>query len=261
MTPSVRTKSVVFYLVAALSLILIVVQGMSDILPSIVQWPIERSGESAMLALLICAYIQFVRPRLASGAQGWRTATAIGFGCLVVALILRDGRMPSALGTLNEPWVAMFPLVLYFQIRRPLRWPLAYSFVVLAGTIALFNHGLVSDQAESIVAIMLAPIAFDVADPTILERRSADRPIARGIWCIVLAVSWTLLTVFVRDPREGLSGFVDRGFDYALRSDETILGLLIVHVYFSYVLGRAWREGARNDRADHSDSPTSLRSS
>lgn len=55
-------------------------------------------------------------------------------------------------------------------------------------------------------------------------------------------MSWLLLTLFVGDPRAGLTDPLERALDYALRTDESLVGLLLAHAYFSYWLGPAWRD-------------------
>jgi hypothetical protein len=233
MSVPVTTRQVWFYGLAAAGLIIQVTVDLGNLLPDAVATPLEQSGESLMFTLLLCAHIQFVRPHLPPTQRGWILSAAVACGYLTVAVALHEGGFPPSLETLHEPWAAMFPLTLYFQLSRPVRWPGAYSFAVLVFIVVFFDVGHVLDQSESLGALVLAPIAFDIADPRILNRSARDRPIVRACWLATLAVLWLVLTVFVGEPKWNLTDPWEQLVDYTYRSSEIMPALLLVHLFFS----------------------------
>jgi hypothetical protein len=215
-------------------LILQVTVDLSVLLPDAAATQLEASGEIWMFVLLLCAHIQFVRPHVPPTSRGWGLSAAVACGYLVVAVAIhQSGLLPPSLETLHEPWAAMFPLTLYFQLPRPVRWPGAYSLAVIGLIVVFHDVGIVLDQSESLGALVLAPIAFDVADPRILDPRARDRPIVRVCWYCTLVVLWLVLTIFVGEPKWDLTDPWEQVVDYTYRTSEIMPALLLVHLFFS----------------------------
>ena len=169
---------------------------------------------------------------------------AIVYLTVAVALHNNGGVLPSDLDTLNEPWAAMFPLTLYFQLLRPLRLPGVYSVATLIGIVIFYDVGLVLDQSEALGALVLAPIAFDIADPRILDRRARDRPVVRVCWLLTLATLWLVLTFSVAEPKSNLTDPWEQVIDYTYRASEIMPALLLVHLFFSeWISGKFVRAG------------------
>ncbi|UYM06543.1 hypothetical protein [Solicola gregarius] len=237
-----RSKTVVFYVAVFALFALIVGKQLSTILPAGVASQIGHNSESLCFALLVCAMIQFLRPARLSAAQRWGVSAAIAVGCIAVGWLLVLSDLPSNVATLNEPIIAAGVLALYLQLERPLRWPSAYAAAVLAFIVVLFDTELVLNQAESLVLILLAPIGLDVMDRMVLAGRAYDVPIRRHLWCAALVVFALAMMALAPWAREDLSGALRLGIDYAHRAAEAYWGWLLVHLYFSYWLGRRYSE-------------------
>ena len=136
-------------------------------------------------------------------------------------------------------------VAIYVQPKRPLKCTPWLSVVVLALIVVFFNTAVVLDQAENLFMIMLAPVAFDLFDRTILDPSAPDRPGRRLAWCVSLVLAWFVFWRLAAVVRPDLSGPIDYGIDYAYRAAEAYIGILLVHVYFSYVLGPLWRDRNR----------------
>ncbi len=126
---------------------------------------------------------------------------------------------------------------------RPIRYPWLIAAGVLAFVVVFFDTAFVLDQAESLVMILLAPVALDVMDRFILEGPEHDHPMRRWLWCGFLLVLVAGFAVAARLVRVDLAGFVDYAVDYGQRASEAYTGWLLVHLYFGLWLGR--------QRADH----------
>lgn len=239
---SYRSKTVVFYVAVFALLALIVGKQLSTVLPGSVASQIGHNSESLCFALLVCAMIQFLRPASLSTSRRWSVSAAIAIGCIGIGWLLVLSDLPSSVATLNEPIIAGGVLALFLQLRRPLRWPWAYAAAVLVFIVALFDTALVLDQAESLVLILLAPVGLDVMDRMVLEGRRYDVAIRRHVWCaglIVFALTMMALAPWARDD---LAGGLRLGIDYAHRAAEAYWGWLLVHLYFSYWLGRRYAD-------------------
>jgi hypothetical protein len=96
------------------------------------------------------------------------------------------------------------------------------------------------------VMLLLGPLAFDLFDRRILDRSAPDRPGLRLGWVLSLAAAWFVLWRLAKLVRPDLSGPIDYGIDYGYRAAEAYWGILLVHVYFSYWLGRSWLDRRPN---------------
>lgn len=244
MSVRITTRQIWFYGLAAAALIAQVTVDLGDVLPDAVATPLEQSGEVWMFVLLLCAHVQFVRPHLPPTQHGWILSAAVACGYLTVAVgIHQGGFLPPSLETLHEPWAVMFPLTFYFQLTRPLRWPALYVVATLIGIVVFYDVGVVLDQSEALGALVLAPIAFDIADPRVLDSRARDRLIVRACWCSALVVLWLGLTIFVGEPKWNLTHLWERLIDYTYRTNEVMPALVLVHLFFS-----DWISGSSRQR-------------
>jgi hypothetical protein len=243
MSAPITTRQIWFYGLAAAALIIQVIVDLNSVLPDAIATPLEESGETWMFVLLLCAHVQFVRPRLPPTQHGWILSAMVagGYAAVAVALHKSGGLLPPSLVTLHEPWFAMVPLTLYFQLPRPVRWPGVYSAVTLVGIAVFYDVGFVFDQSESLGLLVLAPIAFDIADPRILDPRARDRPIVLAFWCLSLAVLWLVLMTFVGEIRWDLTDPWEQFTDYTYRTNECIPAVLLVHLFFSNWMSRDTR--------------------
>ncbi|WP_370618058.1 hypothetical protein [Mumia sp. Pv 4-285] len=248
------TRSALSYSLVGLALLILVTKVHAMALPSGIASQIGHNSEALAFALLVCAEIQFFRPWALGRRLAWLW-TVLGAGILFAAAygLLQTG-WTSSVVTLNEPIVGAGFVLLYIMIPRPFRFAPLVSLAILAFIVIFFDTAFVLDQAESLVPFLIAPLALDVFDRTILEPDQPDRPVLRVVWIGVLAVVGLAFMASAPWAREDLEGWFRYGIDYGQRASEAYWGWILVHAYFAYVLGRLWHPAsgrtASTTRAD-----------
>lgn len=245
-----RTRAAIFYVAVSALLLLIMTKHLADLLPARLASQIGHNSESLLYALLVCATIQVVRSHRPPTSRSWLVATVFAAACLALAAGLNASDLPSSVVTLNEPLVAAGLTALYVNLPRPVRWPWAWSGVVLVLVVVFFDTQVVLDQAESLVPLMIAPIALDVVDRALLEPDQPDRPGRRLAWCGCLVGVALFAMVVASAVRPDLSGAFDYGVDYAQRAAEAYWGWLLIHVYLGF-----WLPWVRRGQAVVSPAP------
>lgn len=228
-----RARRGLFYAVVAGSLALLVTKTHALFLPAGLASQIGHNSEALLFALLVAAQIQYVRPRLLASSRKWLVATTISLAHFLIAYALLQTGWTSSVVTLNEPIVAAGLMMPYLLIPRPFRQAPAVTLAVLTFVVVFFDTTFVLDQAESLVPFMLAPLALDVFDRTILEPDQQDRPLRRGIWMVALVAAGIGFMIAAAWARQDLHGPVRLGIDYGQRAAEAYWGWLLVHGYFS----------------------------
>ncbi len=233
-------KVALFYGALSVLLVLSVTGTLSSFLPSGVASQVGHNSEAYLLALLLGILLQWVRPRAFASRQPWLPLGAIAVLSIGLGVLLdqQKGSIGSSYATLNEALVAFGVICLYLLLRRPLAVAPFLAVGMLTAIVLLNRTDFVTLQAESLVAIMLAPVSLDVADPTLVDRDAADRPTARLVWCVVLICVPVLFAVLSRLHLSGLAAEIAR---YGSRPTEAFLAFLFIHLYFSYLLGAQWR--------------------
>jgi hypothetical protein len=228
---------VAFYVVMAISLVVVVTKLPTHVLPGGLAHEIDDESEAFPIVLVFCAYVQFVRrPQLAAGRSLWPWAVAIAVLSWVIAWLMLHVSMSQSLVTLNESFVAIGVMVLYACLPRPIPWSPVITVVAIVLLVVLHSNSFVITQAESLVPIALLPISFDWADRTILDARAEDTPVRRAVWCVLL-----LLVPLVSRAHVDLGSAHDV-LHYPRRATEGFVALFVIHVYFSYILGARWRD-------------------
>lgn len=220
----------VYYGCLSLALAMILTKTLGDVLPGALAGQVSRNSEGLVVLLSLSVWIEFVRRRSRSAAQGWRIALVAAAAWLGIGLLLRYAPVPSQLATLNEAALALVILVPYLQVRRPLPWwgwlvPLAGVAIPLIGG----GNSVTTDLAEAFGALVLIPLCVDAIDRGILDGSAV--PIFRVlVWMAFLVAAVVALHALIdRTP----SGFVDEVFRYISRVTEMFLAGLLLHGYFS----------------------------
>lgn len=216
-------------------------------LPAHLATEIGHNREALGLALLLVPIIQWFRP----WAARWRhpmvpavvLAVALyGFG----AWMEHKSGWRSDYTTFSESFYGAAFITVFIQPRRPVRWGPWVTPAVLALIIVFFHTGWDLDQSEDLVMILIAPLAFDLFDRRILDRSAPDRPELRFSWMVALVATWFVLWRLAKVVRPDLHGAFDYTVDYGYRAAEAYWGIWLVHVYFSYWLGRSWLDRVPN---------------
>jgi hypothetical protein len=193
------------------------------------------------------AVIQWFRPWAAR--QRHPMVLAVLLGALLYAFswwMLHKSGWTSDYYTYSESVFGAAFLTIYVQPRRPMRRGLLVTPLVLILIVILFHTGWVLDQSEDLLMIMLGPLAFDLFDRRILDRSAPDDRRLRLGWVVALMMAWFVLWRLAKVVRPDLHGPVDYTIDYGYRAAEAYWGIWLIHVYFSYWLGRSWLDRKPN---------------
>ncbi|MGZ5400232.1 MAG: hypothetical protein ACXWDM_09475 [Nocardioides sp.] len=246
-----RWKVWAFYLAIALGMA-VIIQGdlLAALLPTKLAAQVGNSGEGLLFAALVAATIQFIRHWAATKPNQYLAATPWALFCVALGIYLLYSGLPGSYATFSEPLVAAGLLTYFVLVPRPFHKALWLSVIMLVVIVAGFQFELVFKQSESLVALMLAPLAFDVFDRKILDPEAEERPHLLLAWCVLLAGLWLPAWRAANAVRPELTNPLEHAIDYAHRASEAYWGLLFVTLYFSYWLGKDWsaRVDARHRR-------------
>ncbi len=230
---------VIFYGGCLLVLLAMMTKAPTHVMSASLAHEIDDESEAFPIAILFCAYVEFLwKPTPVEDRLRWPIAVGLAAVSWFVAWVLLTVSMPSSVATLNESFVAVGAMILYACLPRPLPWAPALTLVVLALMLVFDASHFVVAQAESLVPIALMPIAFDWADRTILDPTARDNPMRRALWCVFLVVVPVVARFHVN------IGSTHDVLHYPRRATEGFVGLLLIHLYFSYWQGSRWRDRA-----------------
>lgn len=227
-----RILSAVYYGGLVLLLVLIVTGSLADLVP-VIGGHVSRNSEGLLIALLISAWIEFVRPAIALSSREWMLTAAAAAGCLACALLLLVDGVPTSLRTLNEAFFALVVLLPYVQLTRPLPRP-AWVVPVVAVVVPVLgaDSGVAVTLAETFAFLLLIPLALDVGDRSILEpERARNLPLVAGWLLLVIAVPVVLHLVRPDNPENLLEELAR----YLSRTTEAYVAVVCLHVYFSFL--------------------------
>ncbi len=237
MTPGRRKAvAVLYYGGLCLLLALIVTKSLPHLLPATVARHIGYDSEGYVLALLLPPWIEYVRPRLTGKPFGWAVTPAAAAASLSVGLLLYNSHsIIGGVKTLNETFFALALLIPYVQLTRRLSGfaAVACAVGVLAGIVAAEYTPLATittNLAEGTVMLLLAPLAFDLADRVILQPDRPGPQRLRRAWWVLLAVAPLAFIVLVHVH---LGVPLHAAVRYATRAQEAFVGMLLLELYFA----------------------------
>ena len=221
----------------ALVLALTLLQLLDEVLGKRLATHIGHNSEAYLAALVLSAWIQYVRPRLAGKRAEWPTALLVGVIMLVIGIALVQTHLPSRFRTLNEAFIALGILIPYVQARRPLSRVISYGLpgVVLLLVLVIGDRGLVRDQAESAVMLILIPIGLDLIDRGILQSDAVTSVRARWSWYAALVLIPIVFVALRKGAHVG--GWAGNRMLYSQRGLEGYIAAFFIEVYFAVFLG------------------------
>ena len=211
-------------------------------LPGGVADRIGHNSEGLLLALILSLWIEHARPKVSGSRLEWPLTLVVAIACAAAAVVLLWTDPPSRFRTLNEPLFAAAVLVPYIQVRRPLPPNVALfaSLTVLAVIVFGERTQVVTDLAEALGVLVLAPVAFDIVDRGILDPEAPTSARLRYAWYAFLVV--TPIAFSVLEYAVDLSGVAGEVTRYGVRIAEAFLCMLLVELYFAVGLGRTGEE-------------------
>jgi hypothetical protein len=241
MRTRVIALSAIFYVAVAALLLGVLFELWTDVLPNALSVRIGHNTEGYILALVVAAWIQFVRPRITGSRVEWiiTAIAALAFVALTIYLLAGHG-VASRFKTLNEGTLAAALLIPYVQLRRPLPRLVAAvaALVIVAVTIVTNKSAETTDLAETYGMIILGIIAFDVIDRGILDPGAKTSPVWRWSWYAVLVIAPVIFSLAEYHWGAGTTGVIGTSVRFLVRITEAFIFALFVEVFFAVGLGR-----------------------
>lgn len=240
--------TVLFYTALIVLVTAMMLRLLPLVLPDLIAGRISRNSEGIVLLLILAAWIQFVRPRLAHSARRWPITAAAAGACLFVGGVLFLTDPVNEIKTLNETFLAAAVLIPYLELPRPLpRWlPLAITLGLLAVVVVGHSTGFVVLVAEALGALILVPFGLDVVDRAILDSAARTVRWQRAAWYAFLLAG--PLIFWVTNNGATLDGTAGVVLGYAGRTTEAFFCLLVLELYFVVGLGRTGATGSSREQ-------------
>ena len=250
-----RGLTVAFYVLLVAVLAGVLFQVWSRVLPGPIAVRVGHNSEGYLLALILAAWIQFVRPRLRASSAAWAVTLAASACCVAMAVLLLLTDYPSRFKTLNETFLAAALVIPYLQLRRPLPRYLAagLSAAVLVGVVALNRTAAVTDLAETLGVLILVPIGFDLVDRAILDPAAVTSTRLRYGWYAFLVAAPLAFSLLEYTLDIGSDGVLGEAVRYAVRITEAFVCMLLVELWFTLGLGRTGPRAGRPAAAERSN--------
>jgi len=230
---------IAFYGGLVLLLSLIMTHLLGAVLPSALATKVGYDSEGFFIALFLTAWIQFGLPALASSRRRWGWTVGLGVLFLIIGVVMLAVPMPGSVKTLNEGAFAVALLIPYTSVRRPLPswapWVSAVVVVFVAVVVTLQPASLVVNLAETLVALALAPVGFDLADRQILHPSRPSPRAWRAVWYLTIVFVPTLVVLLGTADRAG-PGVVAHVLHYLGRGREGFVGIVLTMGFLSTVV-------------------------
>ncbi len=203
---------------------------------------VGHNSEVLGLVLLICLTLQYARP-WARSAHTVIRASVVFLGLMGGYFVLHYAVTAPTITTLDECFSGAAYVWLYAMLPKRVRSvPLAVAVILLV-IVVFYNTTFVLEQAESLIPLLIAPLALDLADRTILDPELPDRPGVRVVWIVVLASVGLAFMVAAPWARQDLDSWLKLVIDYGQRASEAYWAWILIHVYFGWVVPARLRVG------------------
>lgn len=231
----IRSTSIVFYALICAGLLGLVFKLQYLVVSEALGVRIGHNSEVLGLVLLICLLVQYVRPWALKTATTLRVVAV--FVVLAACYLVLNLAVPiTTVSTLDECFSGAAYVWIYMMIPKRYRSvPIALVLVLLV-IVVFFNTEFITAQAESLIPLLIAPIALDLIDKTILEPELPDRRVLRIVWMIVLAGVGLMFMALAPWARQHLDDVLTYAIDYGQRSSEAYWSWILIHLYFGFLL-------------------------
>ncbi len=230
--------TVVFYAGLTALLLSVITKALPHVLPHPVATRIAHNSEGYAGALILAAWIQYVRPRLRGTARQWPVTLAVAAALFAIGLFLALTSLPGTVKTLNEAFFATAVVIPYVQLNRPLPRRLAagLSLAVLIVIVVGHRTKVITKVAETFAIVLLVPVGLDLVDRGILDARARTSTAARWGWYALLALAPIVFSVLQYRIHD--HGALEVATRFAVRTTEAFVLMLLVELYFTVGLDR-----------------------
>lgn len=229
-----RTSTIVrsfFYAGLVLLLGLALTQSLSEVIPGKLGLFFSRNSEAYVALLILCPWIDWVRPRLLGRSVEWPVAISAGAGMLLAGLALREAPWGPQIVTLNEALIGCSLLIPYLQQRRP---AVLWSILLAGGAIMIpvvsaGSDAFITDMAEAFGMIVAAVLLVAVFDSGLLRGLPVNR--VRNLWLAAVAFAAMFLVHGVTPAEPTV--VVDHVMVFVQRANEGLLVLIVMLLYYA----------------------------
>jgi hypothetical protein len=226
-----------FYAAMAAMTVVLAARWQYHVLPASLATRVGHDSEIFNIAPVVVAAVE-TRRRIGAFPDPRAVTVSAGVAALLLAtgLFIFYGPVELTVTSVNEAAFAGAVLWLYVFLPRPLRLAWLASVALLVVIVVGYHTALVTRQAEAMVALVLAPVSFDVVDRRLLEARAPHRPRLEVAWLAFLVLLPVVLMVV---KRQDLQGVWEEIVKYPSRGTEGFWGMALVHAF--YLVGRPAR--------------------
>lgn len=248
-----------FYTGLVMLLGLALTQSLSEVIPGKLGLFLSRNSEAYMALLVLCPWIDWVRPRLLGRSIEWPVAVSAGAGLLLAGLALREAPWGPQIVTLNEALIGCSLIIPYLQQRRP---AVLWSILLAGGAIMVpvvwaGSDAFVTDMAEAFGMITAVVLVVAVLDAGLLRGLPVNR--VRSLWSAAAALV-AMLLVHRLTPTEP-TGVFEHVLFFVQRANEGLLVLIVMLPYYASRPALSRPRGTRSTSVTSVDSPHEVRTS
>lgn len=257
----VAVFSVLYYLVVLLLLLGVLFELWGKVVSKHVAGQVGHNSEGYVAALVIPAWIQFVRPKLTGKSAEWIVTIIVGLAFIGLTIWMLESTWPSRFRTLNEGTLAIGLVVPYVQLRRPLprRVAACTAAILIIGIIATFGTTFTTNMAETWGIVLFAVVGFDLIDRGILEPAATTSAVARWTWYAFLIIAPIVFSLWENKWGAGSTGPIGTPVRWIVRINESFVYAIFTEFFLAVLLG--WtgiRTSARPASVEASDPSTAL---
>lgn len=221
----------VLYIGLIVLLGLILTTTLNDLLPNKLGLFLGYNSEAYVALLILCAWIDWARPRLQGTSVGLRVSIATGALLLGAGFLLQHAPWPSQFVTLNEALFGCAVAIPYLQQRRPslLSTLTLIGLSVAIPAVAGGQSAFVTDMAEAFGVIVAVALVAGLIDAQLLLRG----PVLRGrslSAAFVVFVLMAITKVVTPDQPEGIAQNI---LFYVQRANEGLVVAIVMLCYFA----------------------------
>ncbi len=232
--------SAIYYIGMIAALLGVLFKEWVNVVPHGIASQIGHNSEGYLAAIIVPAWIQFVRPKLVGKSAEWFLTGVFALAFLALTIVMLNTNWPSQYKTLNESTLAIAILVPYVQFRRPLprRFAAIATIVLVIATIASVKTWFTTNLAEAVGMVILAVAGLDLIDRGILEPNAVTSTVKRWSWYAFLVIAPIFFGLWEHKWNAGTTGLIGTPVRWIVRINESFIFAIAMNFFFAVLLGR-----------------------